>query len=252
MERERNESGQYSDRIPPETVLEAFDKRADLARPLTASDVVDELGIARRTAHNKLNALVERGELETRKVGARGRVWWVPIPAEATPDLSGASKAAESAREHAETSPPEDTGRSSGTDTGGQERAQAPADDAARDGPPEDLADAVREHLEATDQPPKTAHGRGVILDVFRLLREHGTMPTGDLQDEIYPEYSDHWGSGRTMWNAVDRYLEDIPGIEKGGYGKWTYAGDDAVRAALAESDADAPAAGVYDPSEEF
>jgi hypothetical protein len=46
-------------------------------------DVVDELGIARRTAHNKLNALVERGELKTRKIGARGRVWWVPIPAEA-------------------------------------------------------------------------------------------------------------------------------------------------------------------------
>jgi len=45
-------------------------------------DVVDELGIARRTAHNKLGALVERGVLETRKIGARGRVWWRPIPAD--------------------------------------------------------------------------------------------------------------------------------------------------------------------------
>lgn len=80
QERDRNDHGRYSDRIDPSTVLEVFDARDDHCRPLTASDVVDELGIARRTAHNKLNALVERGELETRKVGARGRVWWTPEP----------------------------------------------------------------------------------------------------------------------------------------------------------------------------
>jgi len=58
------------------------DAREDPGRPVTAGDVVDELGIARRTAHNKLGALVERGVLETRKIGARGRVWWRPIPAD--------------------------------------------------------------------------------------------------------------------------------------------------------------------------
>ena len=78
-DRDRNESGQYADGIDPETVLEVVDAREDLARPITAGDVVDELGIARRTAHNKLGALVERGVLETRKIGARGRVWWRPI-----------------------------------------------------------------------------------------------------------------------------------------------------------------------------
>jgi hypothetical protein len=54
------------------------------------------------------------------------------------------------------------------------------------------------------------------------------------------------------MWNAVDRYLKDIPGIAKGGYGEWTYAGDDAVREALANSDSDPLDGGVYDPTEEF
>jgi len=82
MERDRNESGQYADGIDPETVLDVVDAREDLGRPVTAGDVVDELGIARRTAHNKLGALVERGVLETRKIGARGRVWWRPIPAD--------------------------------------------------------------------------------------------------------------------------------------------------------------------------
>lgn len=82
MSRDRNDHGRYDDRISPDVVLEVFEARDDRARPLTANDIVDELGIARRTAHNKLNALVERGVLKTRKVGARGRVWWQPIPAD--------------------------------------------------------------------------------------------------------------------------------------------------------------------------
>ncbi|QFU83297.1 helix-turn-helix domain-containing protein [Natronorubrum aibiense] len=83
-ERERNEDGQYVGRIPPEDVLAVFDSRTDRARPLTASDVMDALECSRRTAHNKLNALVDDGALETRKVGARGRVWWVPLDGEPT------------------------------------------------------------------------------------------------------------------------------------------------------------------------
>lgn len=79
MKRERNEQGQYNDHIPLEKVRDVFDRRDDLARPLTATDIIDELGVARGTAHKKLKALVSRGDIKTRKVGARGRVWWVPI-----------------------------------------------------------------------------------------------------------------------------------------------------------------------------
>jgi len=81
-ERDRNESGQFTDGIDPETVLAVVDDRDDLARPITANDIVEELGIARRTAHNKLGRLVERGTLDTRKTGAKGRVYWRPIPAD--------------------------------------------------------------------------------------------------------------------------------------------------------------------------
>jgi len=64
-----------------DSVLAVFNARSDPARPLTANDVMAELDCSRRTAHNKLNALVEQGVLTTRKVGARGRVWWVPATA---------------------------------------------------------------------------------------------------------------------------------------------------------------------------
>jgi hypothetical protein len=68
-----------SSQVPLTAVLRVFERREDRARPVTAGDVMEAVGCSRRTAHNKLNALVEDGELKTRKVGSRSRVWWVPI-----------------------------------------------------------------------------------------------------------------------------------------------------------------------------
>lgn len=76
---ERTDDSSQSVGVPLSAVLDIFDERDDSARPLTASDIMDAIDCSRRTAHNKLNELVEEGVLETRKVGSRSRVWWVPI-----------------------------------------------------------------------------------------------------------------------------------------------------------------------------
>ena len=77
--RDRSGVDQQSERVPLSAVLDVFETRADLARPLTATDIMEAVDCSRRTAHNKLNELVEDGVLETRKVGSRSRVWWIPI-----------------------------------------------------------------------------------------------------------------------------------------------------------------------------
>ncbi|MFC7154020.1 ArsR family transcriptional regulator [Halomarina halobia] len=96
-ERVRNEFGQYADRIPALAALEVFEAREDRARPLTATDVMEALDCSRRTAHNKLDELVERDLLATRKVSARGRVWWVPM--ERPGDAARPSRSATAERE---------------------------------------------------------------------------------------------------------------------------------------------------------
>ena len=72
-------------RVPVEEVLATFRRGDDPRAPLTAPEVAEELGCARRTAHAKLETLAERGDLRTKKVGARGRVWW-PAPADEAAD----------------------------------------------------------------------------------------------------------------------------------------------------------------------
>ena len=47
--------------------------------PMTTTEAADFLDLGRRSTYNRLERLVERGELETKKVGASARVWWRPV-----------------------------------------------------------------------------------------------------------------------------------------------------------------------------
>jgi len=102
------DDSQRSEFVPLWEVIQVFEQRDDQARPVTASDVMEAVGCSRRTAHNKLNELVDQGMVETRKVGSRSRVWWIPIEELAEPaverlvqemDLPGTGKKLEARRE---------------------------------------------------------------------------------------------------------------------------------------------------------
>jgi len=73
MDRERDESGKYTEQVTLDDVLSVF-KQADLP-VLTASEVAEELDISRPSAYNKLEELVEKGEIHKKKVGARAAVY---------------------------------------------------------------------------------------------------------------------------------------------------------------------------------
>ncbi|WP_121820504.1 PAS domain S-box protein [Halostella salina] len=70
--------------------LARFDRGGE---PRTTSEVADSLDLGRRSTYERLERLVEHGELDTKKVGASARVWWRPG---ATGPPSGSASAAES------------------------------------------------------------------------------------------------------------------------------------------------------------
>ncbi len=65
--------------------LRVFQSVGKPGEPLTTQEVTDELDVSRRSTYSRLERLVEEGLLETKKAGARGRVWWQP-PAAAARD----------------------------------------------------------------------------------------------------------------------------------------------------------------------
>jgi len=54
--------------------------------PRTTSEVAERLDLGRRSTYDRLDRLVDRGYLQTKKVGASARVWWVPDSAGADAD----------------------------------------------------------------------------------------------------------------------------------------------------------------------
>ncbi|WP_277543032.1 GAF domain-containing protein [Haloarcula laminariae] len=55
--------------------LAVFD-RPGAGTPLTTSEVASELSVSRRSTYERLTRLSERELLKTKKVGAKGRIWW--------------------------------------------------------------------------------------------------------------------------------------------------------------------------------
>lgn len=63
--------------VPPQLqeTLAVFD-RTRTGAPLTTSEVAGELSASRRNTYGRLTRLSDRELLETKKVGAKGRIWW--------------------------------------------------------------------------------------------------------------------------------------------------------------------------------
>ena len=65
-------------RITTDDVLSIFEENDDSCEPFTAPEIAEVLNCHRNTARNKLEDLVFLGELDTKKVSASGRVYWLP------------------------------------------------------------------------------------------------------------------------------------------------------------------------------
>ena len=225
-DRDRNDQGRYADGIAPETVLEVFDAREDRARPVTAGDVVDEQGIARRTAHNKLNALVERGELETRKIGARGRVWWVPLPAdESTPERREKSvqdDAVATTTNSLEPAPGTETRRETDAGRAGEHGTD---DDTAR--LVADVVDAVASSWDADDRVDDRKAAAEAILEYAVATGEHVGETTA--VDEFRDEHPVAGQNPTTWWRQNAREVLSEVGEYSRGHGGYRVDRDDLV-----------------------
>lgn len=209
-DRERNQYGQYQGHIPVEAALEVFDDRDDRARPLTATDVMEALECSRRTAHNKLQELVERGDLETRKIGARGRVWWVPLEGRVD------TRATDAASRR-------------GTDQTGNAHSDSRTEPPTTD---HSFPPAVEAALETVDLPGSGATleaRKAALLAAYAYLTDNPSATKAEFLEHVYPDHPAGFETPEGWWNAIQPPLKELPGVdspEERGH-IWNYLGRD-------------------------
>jgi len=91
----------------------------------------------------------------------------------------------------------------------------------------DELQSELQEWLE--DRPPRTPHAKKAMVRIFELLYENQTMGTGELKEEVYSLVGDEYDNKKAMWDSLNRYLKDVPGIEDAGYAQFGYAGDEVM-----------------------
>jgi PAS domain S-box-containing protein len=74
-------------RISKDNLKEIFESNQH-GVPYTSNEVAEQLQCAQTTAYKKLQELVEDDVLQSKKVGARGRVWWLQAEKEYLPSTS--------------------------------------------------------------------------------------------------------------------------------------------------------------------
>lgn len=97
----------------------------------------------------------------------------------------------------------------------------------------DDITDEIRSYL--ADHPPQSEDGQAALLTAWKRLREVGTAKTGAIREYTYERHSDGYTNAKSLWQSIQRYIGDVPGVEKSGHGEWTYAGDDVAREDLRE-----------------
>lgn len=74
---EQAPDGKFVDKFGDDEVVEVL--ASAYPEPMTNGEVADAIDSVKATAHNRLHDLHEEGVVETKKVGARARVWWVDM-----------------------------------------------------------------------------------------------------------------------------------------------------------------------------
>lgn len=74
---QHGEGGKFQDKYSDDEVLGTL--IGAYPEPLTNKEVSERIGCSKATAHNRLHELNDEGQVFTKEVGARARVWWVDL-----------------------------------------------------------------------------------------------------------------------------------------------------------------------------
>jgi len=77
---ESSNKGGRKPRVTDEDLLDVFRSTTDPV--LSTAEVADDVPIKRRGVLNRLRSLEDTGDLESKQIGGRNTVWWIPTPGE--------------------------------------------------------------------------------------------------------------------------------------------------------------------------
>jgi hypothetical protein len=195
---ESSNKGGRKPRVTDKDLLDVFRSTTDPV--LSTAEVADDVPIKRRGVLNRLRSLEDTGDLESKQIGGRNTVWWIPAPGERASDAVDVPT----------DGPPDPPADAHGADAAGEEDA---LDDVLADLPSTVDADAARETIHTARD----------------YLRTHGPAPKAAIVRDVMPDHPLGYDVDAALekFDAGDRYrgawwrrvvkpgLEALPDVSK-------------------------------------
>jgi hypothetical protein len=86
-----------------------------------------------------------------------------------------------------------------------------------------DTVDPIRSRVMSQLGGGRAAHTNDAIVDTIGLIAKHEVATTGEIQDMLADRYDDHYSSGRSGFESIRDYVEQIDGVAKPGQGQYVY-----------------------------
>jgi len=149
----------------------------------------DIVPIQCRGTLNRLRALEEDGELESKQIGGRNTVWWFVGGERITPDERDVEEDAEKARDVRDR-------RREDTPTRSTEVPESDTVDS-----PDALTVAVEDVAEGWENTNERLEARkAAARALLEYAREHGTVSKQEAKEKVYPEYPIEGQNVRTWY----------------------------------------------------
>ena len=167
--------------MDPDEILALLEETDE--RVLSTKEISEESTLSRRTILERLKALEWSGDIESKQIDGRARVWWIP---EDSVDI-----------EEPDTPPPDAGDRDSAVIT----PDSSPDRDAALDPALDERVDEIS--LPGSGQ--ILQERRDAVRQCLSMLRERGRAQKSEFIDEIYPDASAGYQSESGWWNSIGK-----------------------------------------------
>ena len=89
----RDEDGRFAEKVTKQDILKVFDATDEPV--LSASEIAEELDVARQTVSRRLKSMADEGLVESKQMGARSVAWWATVAPALSPDAAARADAAD-------------------------------------------------------------------------------------------------------------------------------------------------------------
>jgi hypothetical protein len=188
-----------------DTVLEHRDPA------VTAPEVAKLLDCSRREALNTLTTLAEIGELETKKVGARGRIFWIPSEGRSKEPLTVPSTESSTEASTVPTTVGDGQLQEKETESGvsesipSSEPLKEPSTEPLSDLSVDDVFDRISraEWEDAFHHRGYTEERIETVKLAYEYIREEGEGQRSGLHEQIFSESQADFSDSEQLWDKV-------------------------------------------------